>query len=170
MRRALCRRDGTPGREPRRLGLALVATLATVLVAACAQGGRYGEDDLRPEADLTFPGATETDRGFLTDESGRSIHGDDLTSPAVLDRTFDLDLPTSNSDVYEWYDAELTRRGWSNPRGAQDPRTLDDDVTYHYNDDARTDTYSIRAGFPGRTVTEFSTRYTIDVELDDNGR
>lgn len=33
---------------------------------------------------------------------------------------------------------------------------------------SRTDTYSIQAGFPGSTVTEFSTRYTIDVELDDN--
>lgn len=33
---------------------------------------------------------------------------------------------------------------------------------------SRTDTYSIQAGFPGRTVTEFSSRYTIDVELDDD--
>ena len=64
----------------------------------------------------------------------------------------------------------IDQPGWSNPRGAQDPGTLDDDVTYHHSDDGRTDTYSIRAGFPGRTVTEFSTRYTIDVELDDNRR
>lgn len=170
MRRALCRRGRGPGRARRRPGLAVVAILATALVAACAQGPRHGEDDLRPEAELTFPGATETDRDFLPDEEGRSIHGDDLTSPAVLDRAFELDLPTLNSDVYDWYEAELTSRGWSSPRSAQDPRTLDDDVTYRYSDDDRTDTYSIRAGFPGRTVTEFSTRYTIDVEVDDNRR
>ncbi|MBL8777552.1 MAG: hypothetical protein JNK12_16540 [Acidimicrobiales bacterium] len=141
--------------------------VSTLVIGACAPGPRYGEDDLRPEADLTFPGAIETDRSFLEDESGRSIHGDDLSSPAVLDRSFDLDLPTSSSDVYEWYEAELTRRGWSNPRGAQAPGTLDDDVTYRYRDDGRTDTYSIRAGPSGRTVTGFLTRYTIDVELDD---
>lgn len=146
----------------------LVVILTTVVVAACAQVPRYDEDDLRPEADLTFPGATETDRDFLDDESGRSIHGDDLTSPAVLDRAFDLDLPTSNGDIYDWYEAELTSRGWSSTRDAQDPETLDDDVTFRYSDDARTDTYSIQAGFPGATVTEFSTRYTIDVELDDD--
>ena len=168
MRRAPCRRARSPGRRRGRPGLALVALLTTGLVAACAPGPRYHEDDLRPEADLTFPGATETDRGFLADESGRSIHGDDLSSPAVLDRAFDLDVPISSSDVYDWYEAELTRRGWSSPRDLHDPESLDDDMTYRYRDESRTDTFSIRAGFPGRTVTEFSTRYSIDVELDDD--
>ena len=166
MRQARCH-DRSPGRWRGRLGHATIALLTTVVIGACAPGARYGEDDLRPEADLTFPGATETDRNFLEDESGRSIHGDDLSSPAVLDRSFELDLPTSSSDVYAWYEAELTSRGWSNPRG-EAPGTLDNDVTYRYRDDGRTDTYSIQAGPSDRTVTGFLTRYTIDVELGDD--
>lgn len=66
----------------------LVAVVAISVIAGagsigCSRSGSTGptEADLLPEATLTFPRATESQRSFQEESNARGIDGNDLSGP-----------------------------------------------------------------------------------------
>jgi hypothetical protein len=102
-----------PTRRTVVLGLTAAAALLLGTLIGCGGGEpKPGEDDLLPETGLTYPGATETYRGFLPAEDARSIEGPDLSNDARLTRKMSLPAPTPVVDILDWYREQFENNGW----------------------------------------------------------
>jgi len=94
----------------------LTSLVASLIAGATAweayqEAGLPSEVDMRPEKELTFPGATETSQRYTGEHWGRTIDGRLLGQWTNLRRAFRAAAPFP--EVVEWYRDELGARGWT---------------------------------------------------------
>lgn len=97
-----------------RLGVALLGAALVALTPACKHDSP-SQSDVLPEAYLAYPGAVEIqgERTWEPEETGRDIHGSDLSSPATLAIGYKLDRLVDRETLWAWFDEQLVERGWA---------------------------------------------------------
>lgn len=112
---------------PWRLLIVAVAAVAVAVLAFAFLAGRTGDvERLRsmPEGSLAYPGSTEIDRGGF--ESSPSVTGDVAASAWRV-----LGVDASPDEVYEYFAAELTQRGWRDDSRSSSAIPATDESTAH---------------------------------------
>lgn len=136
------------------------AAVALLLVGCSADAPTQG--DIRPEVYAGYPGATETSRQWSGEERGRSVDGSDLFSPARLTLRFSLAEPVTNASLWEWYERELTPRGWTRRR-----RAVLNVADFDRTAGDRVHALVVKAGTDrDQLVTDYTVNYTIGVQRD----
>jgi hypothetical protein len=89
--------------------LALVLAVAPALLG-CSSGPT--EEQMLPEEDLTFPGATVVERRFDEEHHGTKIDGGSVDTPARIWALYRAAPGTPFADVKSWYRQKLEPNGW----------------------------------------------------------
>ncbi len=68
---------------------------------------------MRPEKDLMYPGAVETDRDFTPARSGRTVDGNNFDNSATLSVRFTVAGVDDPANVVVWFGEALKAKGWT---------------------------------------------------------
>lgn len=111
------RRSTASTRTQERRWLAVLAALAALVLGACQLPSPIPEpaqDAVLPEAYLVYPGAAKTSEEFTRGYTGgMSVDGGETREPSQLQIRYQLPQPTPLQDIWNWYDTQLTAKGWS---------------------------------------------------------
>jgi hypothetical protein len=129
----------------------VVATAA--LAGGCAGEAGPSRNDVLAEAELTYPGATETVRTWSPEDHDVAVDGLDLSSVAMLTRRFRLRDRVPRVDLFAWYRERLEAAGWT----AASPSV--NAVFFVRPVGDRRHTFHVEAGTP--LVDEFTVDYRI---------
>ena len=134
------------------LGRPAVVALVTLVVAlvgtlsACGYDGPV-EEDFLPAVHLVHPDAVEVGRRFTRDERIDTIDGANRYHPATTTVELRFTSPTTEEQLWSWYEARLGEQGWSPADGATDAelrmQTESAGMHHRYAVDHRGDTYRI---------------------------
>jgi hypothetical protein len=123
--------------------------------AAGCGGGQPTREDILPEVELTYPGATEIRRSWTPEDHDVGIHLDDLSSRAEVGRHFRLREPVPRAELFAWYRERMVAAGWS----ADDRRSGVNRSSFVRPVGDRAHLYLVEAGRP--LVARFTVRYRI---------
>jgi hypothetical protein len=101
----------------------MTLVVAVALIAGCSSGP--AEDQLLPEKDLSFPGATLESRTFEEEHHATKIDGGSIDRPATLSANFRAPTGTAFSDVITWYRQQLEPKDWRADQGPHDEHDIE---------------------------------------------
>jgi hypothetical protein len=135
--------------------LIVVVALSAVLAGCSSSSGGPGEDQLLPERDLVFPGATALSSEFTEEYHGRKLDGPKVDTPAHLYTGFLAPEGTTFPDVASWYRQQLEPKGWQ----VIQPLPVESQIVFLRTTDGFE--HRIRVDLPGGPPERYSVLYEI---------